>query len=100
MLGLILGCWRANQGLLMATGQKDQINWNDPSKSDWLAFKGWGFRWGLPGAMHAEIRLIGQIIAAQSMSPEDLASVGIKVPQGKITPDKLQSLQDAYRKRQ
>jgi hypothetical protein len=90
----------ANQGLLSVTGQKDQINWNDPSKSDWLAFKGWGFRWGLPGAMHAEINLIGQIIAAQSMKPEELAAVGIPVPHGKIATDKLLSLRELYVARQ
>jgi len=94
------GMLAANQALLSATGQKDQINWNDPSKSDWLAFKGWGFRWGLPGAMHAEIKLIGQIIAAQRMTPEDLAAQGMQVGQGKVSPDKLQSLRDAYRLRQ
>ena len=50
----------ANQAILRATNQKDEINWNDPSQSDWLAFKGFGMRWGLPGAMHAEINLSRQ----------------------------------------
>lgn len=94
------GMLAANQALLAATGQKDQINWSDPSKSDWLGFKGFGFRWGLPGAMHAEINLIGQIIAAQSIKPEDLASVGIPVPHGKIAADKLLSLRELYVARQ
>jgi hypothetical protein len=94
------GMLAANQAVLLATGQKDQINWNDPSKSDWLAFKGFGFRWGLPGAMHAEIKLIGQIIAAQSMKPEELAGVGIPVPHGKIAADKLLSLRELYVARQ
>jgi len=90
----------ANQGLLWATGQKDQINWNDPSKSDWLGFKGFGFRWGLPGAMHSEIKLIGQIIAAQSMKPKDLQKVGIMVPRGKVAEGKLLSLRGEYIARQ
>lgn len=94
------GMLMANQAMLAATGQKDQINWNDPSKSDWLAFKGFGFRWGLPGAMHAELNLIGQIIAAQSMKPEELAAVGIPVPPGKITTDRLLSLRELYVARQ
>jgi hypothetical protein len=94
------GMLYANQAMLAATGQKDQINWNDPSKSDWLAFKGWGFRWGIPGAMHAEIKLIGQIIAAQNMTPEDLAAQGMQVGKGRGSPAKLQSLRDAYRLRQ
>jgi hypothetical protein len=94
------GMLAANQGLLAATGQKDQINWTDPSQSDWLGFKGWGFRWSLPGAMHAEINLIGQIIAAQSMKPEQLAAVGISVPRGKIATDKLLDLRKEYVARQ
>jgi hypothetical protein len=94
------GMLAANQALLAATGQKDQINWNDPSKSDWLGFKGFGFRWSLPGAMHSEINLIGQIIAAQSMKPEELAAVGIPVPHGKIAADKLSSLRELYVARQ
>lgn len=98
--GTYTGMLLANQALLSATGQKDQINWNDPSQSDWLGFKGWGFHWSLPGAMHSEIKLIGQIIAAQSMSPEDLAKVGITVPHGKIATDKLLSLRGEYVARQ
>lgn len=88
----------ANQALLAATGQKDQINWNDPSQSDWLAFKGWGFRLGLPGAMRSEINLIGQIIATQMMKPEDLAKVGI--PAKGATGSWLQTLRELYVARQ
>jgi hypothetical protein len=93
------GMLYANQSLLAATGQKDQINWNDPSKSDWLGFKWGGMRWSLPGAMHSEINLIGQIIAARSMKPEDLAAVGIKGTKG-ATGGKLTSLREEYAKRQ
>jgi hypothetical protein len=50
--------------------------------------------------MHAEIKLIGQIIAAQSMKPEELAGVGIPVPHGKIAADKLLSLRELYVARQ
>jgi hypothetical protein len=94
------GMLAANQALLSATGQKDQINWKDPSQSDWLGFKGWGFRMSLPGAMHSEINLIGQIIGAQFMKPEDLAKVGIPMPHGKIAEDKLLSLRELYVARQ
>jgi hypothetical protein len=94
------GMLAANQGLLAATGQKDQINWNDPSKSDWLGFKGFGFHWSLPGSAHSEINLIGQIIAAQSMTAEQLAATGITVPHGKVAADKLLSLRGEYIARQ
>ena len=89
----------ANQALLAATGQKDQINWNDPSQSDWLAFKGGGFKWGLPGAMRSEINLIGQIVAAQTMKAEDLAAVGMPGTKG-ATGGRLQSLRELYVARQ
>jgi hypothetical protein len=90
----------ANQVLLAASGQKDKINWNDPSKSDWLGFKWGGFQWGLPGAMHTELKLIGQIVAAQTMKPEDLAKVGMMVPHGKVAPARLMSLREQYVARQ
>lgn len=93
------GMLYANQALLGASGQKDKINWNDPSQSDWLAFKWGGMRWGLPGAMHSEIKLIGQIIQAQMMKPEDLAAVGIKGTKG-ATGGKLTSLREEYAWRQ
>ena len=93
------GMLLANQALLAATGQKDKINWNDPSSADWLAFKGVGMRWGLPGALHGEIKLIGQIIAAQMMGPDDLAKVGIKGTKG-AAGGKLTSLREEYAWRQ
>jgi len=89
----------ANQALLAATGQKDKTNWNDPSQSDWLSFKWGGFKWGLPGAMRSEINLIGQIIAAQMMKPEDLAKVGMPGTQG-ATGGRLQTLRELYVARQ
>ena len=97
--GTYTGMLIANQALLAATGQKDQINWNDPSQSDWLAFKGGGFRWGIPGAAHTEIKLIGQILDAQMMKPDDLAAVGIKGAKG-ATGGKLTSLREEYAWRQ
>jgi hypothetical protein len=90
----------ANQQFLAATGQKDQINWGDPSQSDWLAFKWGGFHWGIPGAMHSEIKLIGQIVAAQMMKPDDFRKVGMMVPQGKVSESKMLSLRGEYIARQ
>lgn len=94
------GMLYANQAMLQATGQKDEINWNDPSQADWLAFKWGGMRWGLPGAMHAEIKLIGQIIAAQTMKPEDLAKTGLLVPKGNVSTPRLMGLRELYVARQ
>ena len=65
-----------NQGVLWATGLKDKngnpikINYQDPSKGDWLAFKGGGLEWSIPG-MHSEIKHLGQILAAAYASYRD-----------------------------
>jgi hypothetical protein len=67
-LGTGLGLLAANQGVLWATGQKDkdgknvQINFTNPMKGDFLAFKGGGLEWSIPG-MHSEIRALGKILA-------------------------------------
>lgn len=95
-----MGMLYANQAILQATHQKDEINWSDPSQSDWLSFKGFGMRVGLPGAMHSEINLIGQIINAQMMKPDDLAKVGMVVPKGKVDTSRLMGLREQYVARQ
>src|SRR5262249_52481733 len=53
-LGSALGLLAVNQGLLSVLGQKQQINFTDPNKSDWLAFKVGGLEFSIPG-MHSEI---------------------------------------------
>jgi hypothetical protein len=66
--GTGLGLLAVNQGVLWATNQKNQqINFTDPSKSDWLAFKGGGMEWSIPG-MHSEFKNLGQILAASYAS--------------------------------
>jgi hypothetical protein len=61
----------ANQGLLMATGSKQNVNFSDPSKSDFWKFKADGLDFGLPG-MHSELRTIGQILGAAHMGSKEL----------------------------
>jgi hypothetical protein len=60
-LGTGLGLLAVNQGVLQATNQKDKINFTDPFKSDFLAFKAGGMEWSFPG-MHSEIRTLGKIL--------------------------------------
>ena len=98
--GTYTGMLMANQAFLATTGQKDKINWNDPSQSDWLGFKWGGMRWSLPGAMHTEINLVGQIIAAQTMSGKDLAAAGILVPHGNVSTPRMMGLREQYVARQ
>lgn len=66
-----LGAFLAvNQGLISALGGKQQINFNDPTKSDWLKFKLGGLELGMPG-LHTEIRTLGQILAASWISNKE-----------------------------
>ena len=62
------GFLTANQGLLWAARQKDkdgkptQINWQDPTKSDWMAFKLGGLEAKVPG-IRSELKVLGQLLA-------------------------------------
>jgi len=69
-----VGFLLANQAILAATGQKDKINLTDPSKSDWLNFKGGGYEWNLPG-LHSEIKTLGQILAVSFANSKDVRAV-------------------------
>jgi hypothetical protein len=66
-----LGFLVANQGLLQALGSKQQINLTDPSKPDWLKFKGLGVDVGLPG-LHSELSTIAKILAIPFISLKDV----------------------------
>lgn len=71
-LGSYLGFLAVNQGILSATGQKDQkINFLDPTKSDWLTFKGNGMEWSIPG-LHSELRTMGKILAVTFANSKDV----------------------------
>jgi len=66
-----LGFLVANQGLLQALGSKQAINFTDPTKSDWMQFKGLGLEAGLPG-LHSELKIIAQILAIPFLSKEEI----------------------------
>lgn len=58
----LAGFLAVNQGVLSALGSKQQINFTDPTKGDWFAFKGDGLSGYIPG-MHTEIRVAAKILA-------------------------------------
>jgi hypothetical protein len=69
-----LGFLAVNQGLLSALGvhkKEDQVNFNDPTKSDFLAFKMGGIEGYVPG-LHTEIRTLSKILATAYMSRKEL----------------------------
>ena len=67
----LLGFLAANQGLNMALGTGQNVNFNDPTKSDWLQFKMGGMEGYLPG-LHSELRTLGQILATSWATPKQL----------------------------
>ena len=70
-LGTGVGLLAVNQGVLWATNQKEKINFSDPTKSDFLAFKGGGLEWSIPG-MHSEIKTLGKILATTFADSKDV----------------------------
>jgi hypothetical protein len=67
----LLGFLAVNQGLNMALGSKQQVNFTDPTKSDFLQFKLGGMEGYLPG-LHSEIRTLGKMLATSWMSKKEL----------------------------
>lgn len=67
----MFGFLAANQGFLMATGKKDKINFEDPKKADWLAFKAGGMEFSIPG-MHSEFRMLSKVFATAFMTDKEL----------------------------
>ena len=75
----------ANDGLLKASGSKQKLNWNDPKKPDWLAFKVGGFNVSIISPMLTEVRLLGNLLHA---------AVGIR--HGSELKDSRRAEQDHY----
>jgi len=57
-----LGFLAVNTGVLAALGSKEKINYTDPTKSDFMAFKGGGIEGFVPG-MHIEVRTLAKLLA-------------------------------------
>jgi hypothetical protein len=94
----------ANQALLTATGSNQQVNFTDPTKSDFWSFKGAGLEGGFPG-MHSELRTLGQILATSWASEKQLRGesriqhafgVGGKWLGAKAAPGISEALQGLY----
>ncbi len=56
--GTYIGLLAANEGLLTATGSKQKINFTDPKKPDFLAFKAAGYQLGIISPMLGAIRYL------------------------------------------
>ena len=51
-----------NQGLLKASGSSQDVNWDNPKKSDFWSFKAGGFNIGLAGPTIQIVRLLSDLI--------------------------------------
>lgn len=60
-----------NQGLHWALHTGVKVNWQDPTRSDWMQFKLGGAEAYMPG-MHSELRTLAEIMAASQMSNKEL----------------------------
>lgn len=66
-----LGFLGVNAGVLAALGSKEKINFTDPMKGDFLAFKGGGISGNVPG-LHTELRTLSKILATSFASRKEL----------------------------
>ncbi len=66
----LAGLLAVNQGFLIASGDKDRVNFTDPSRGDWLRPKAFGHTLNLRGTSEL-IRLLGNVIAVSQMSKQD-----------------------------
>lgn len=56
-----LGFLAVNQAVLSALGSKEKVNYTDPTRSDYFAFKGGGVAGYIPG-MHTELRALAKVL--------------------------------------
>jgi hypothetical protein len=61
-----------NQAYLTATGSKERVNYNNPTKSDFLAFKVAGHTVGVTSAMFGMVRLAARLFCDATDTQKDL----------------------------
>lgn len=66
MVGMYYGMLALNQGLLKATGSDQDVNFTNPNRSDFWAFKVGGFNVGLAGPMLGVVRLFAEMLHASA----------------------------------
>lgn len=62
--GTYIGLLAANQGLLSMVGSKQSINYTNPRRGDFLAFKVGGYNFGVVGPMLGMVRLFANLLHA------------------------------------
>lgn len=67
----ITGGLLVNQAILSATGSNQEVNFKDPTKSDWLKFKGGNKEVVADGGLLDPVRLLGQIVYGDFIRARD-----------------------------
>ena len=85
-----------NQGLLSATGSNQKVNWTDPRRGDFLAFKVGGYNLGLISPLLGTVRLFANLLHAStgkrgkmeslSSRSDEFGQVSAEYIRGKLSP--------------
>jgi len=94
--GVYLSLLAMNQGLLAASNSKQKVNFTDPRRGDFLAFKGDGMQFGVISPMIGMVRLFANLVHAaggkrnrvESLVPraQEFGEVGEEYARGKLSP--------------
>ena len=92
-LGVYLAALAMNQGILLATGSKDRVNFTDPKKGDWLRLKVKGRAIEPTGGLISTLDFLGKLGQA-AIGPQDprqgrferMGRAGAQYFRGKLSP--------------
>lgn len=94
--GTYLGLLAINQGLLSASGSKQQINLTNPERSDFLAFKAGNHNFGIIAPMLGLVRLFANLLHVsvgtrtkfeqQTSRAEQMGNTAVQYARGKLSP--------------
>jgi len=77
-LGTLTGAMTLNywvNKVFFGTDDKDNINWSDPSKSDYMAFKTGGLEWSVPG-LHTELKFLATLMGIFAQATHTSKEIG------------------------
>jgi hypothetical protein len=94
--GVYLALLAVNQGLLSMLGSRQKVNFNEPRRADFLAFKAAGFKFGIIAPMLGTVRLLANMLQAavghrtqlQSLDSraDEMGKIATEYTRGKLSP--------------
>jgi hypothetical protein len=73
--GTLIAFLMINDAVNKALKTGSNVNFTDPSKSDWMQFKLGGLKIGIPG-LHSELRFLAQLLAVRWMDRKQMYGAG------------------------